>query len=52
MNIYRYVGMEFTLKDFLISVHVDQKNDITWSHLLTMEKEELEKVTFLTLQWN
>lgn len=50
MNIYRYVGMDFILKDFFIYVHVEQKNDITWSHLLMMEKEELEKVTFLTLQ--
>lgn len=27
------------------SVHVAQENDITWSHLLTIEKEDLEKVT-------
>lgn len=38
--------MGFILKEFLISVHVVQENDITWSHLLTMEKEELEKVTW------
>lgn len=37
--------MELVLKEFVISVHVDQENDITWSHLLIMEKEDLEKVT-------
>lgn len=38
-------GLEFVLKEFLISVNGDQENDITWSYLLTMEKEDLEKVT-------